>query len=239
MKLKFGGLALALFAVAHWAGAQSVAQTASDALPPAPPAPPGAMTSQPMPSEERVPSAAPTPREPRAAVPPQPQQSEAGAQQPGKTRSWYGWQLLSADALSLSLVAVAVGASGTSNDNGMLTAGALGYVFAPALIHVVHGRPGMAPASASVRAFVPAVGFLLGSAATDCRSEGGGDGAFCGGAGPAVGLFVGVAIASALDAALFSWDKPQTNAAAQPELGLVPVLSPDGKRAELRAFGTF
>lgn len=144
--------------------------------------------------------------------------------------------MLVADGASLTLAAVGAGlSSGSSDGNGTLTVGALGYLFAPAVIHIAHGRVGMAPASVGVRLFVPLAGLLLGSGTEGCRSPG--DSEFCSGTLP--GLLVGLAVASALDAGLFSWDKPNREAAAKPEFGLSPVLSRDGKRAELRAFGTF
>jgi len=145
--------------------------------------------------------------------------------------------VLVSDAASLTLVA-AEAASGSDNSGrrGAVTLGGLGYVLAPAIIHIVHGRAAMAPASVGIRLFVPVAGLLLGSAAGDCRSPSDGD-VFCHGAAP--GLLVGLAVASALDAGLFSWDNPQIEARATPELGFTPVFSPDGKRAELRAYGTF
>jgi hypothetical protein len=145
--------------------------------------------------------------------------------------------VLVADAASLTLVAAeAASGSDSSGGRGAVTLGLLGYVFAPAVVHIAHGRVGMAPASFGVRLFMPVAGLWLGSTAAGCQSHGGDDVAFCGGA---PGLLLGVAVASALDAGLFSWDKPNRELSAEPELGLTPVLSPDGKRAELRAYGAF
>lgn len=156
---------------------------------------------------------------------------------PGTLRSWYGWQVLISDAASLTLVAAeAASGSDSSGRRGAVTLGGLGYVLAPAIIHIVHGRVAMAPASVGVRLFVPVAGMLLGSAADDCQNPTDGQ-LFCHGAVP--GLLVGLAVASALDAGLFSWENPPREARTKPELGFTPVLSPDGKRAELRAYGTF
>ncbi len=47
-----------------------------------------------------------------------------------------------------------------------------------------------------------------------------------------------MALATAIDATLFSWDASQSES-EQPRFGFAPALSPDGKRAELRAFGAF
>ena len=98
----------------------------------------------------------------------------------------------------------------------------------------------MAPASLSVRVFLPATGALLGLALQNCKNTGDDDDAgLCPGAGLTAGLIVGFALASAVDAALFSWDKPKVASDDAPLFGVAPVLSRDGKRAELRAFGTF
>jgi hypothetical protein len=55
----------------------------------------------------------------------------------------------------------------------------------------------------------------------------------------ATGFFVGMALASVLDASLFAWDKPEPEPSAGASFGVTPVLSADGKRGELRAFGQF
>ncbi|HEY1534985.1 MAG TPA: hypothetical protein VGF76_13255 [Polyangiaceae bacterium] len=142
-------------------------------------------------------------------------------------RTWYGTQVLTADAFSVVLVAVGLGVGSTSDDRAYLlaSAGYATYLLAPSVIHLVHGRPGMVPASLGIRLGIPAAGAGLGYA--------------CCGPGLLIGFMAGVVAASAIDTAAFSWDNPQPEKPAAASFGFAPVLSADGKRGELRAFGTF
>jgi hypothetical protein len=142
-------------------------------------------------------------------------------------RTWYGTQVLAADAFSVVLLAVGLGVGSTSDDRAYLLASTsyAPYLLAPSVIHLVHGRPGMVPASLGIRLGIPAAGAALGYA--------------CCGSGLLIGFMAGIVTASAIDVAEFSWDNPQPEKPARASFGFTPVLSADGKRAELRAFGTF
>jgi hypothetical protein len=164
-------------------------------------------------------------------------------------RAWYGHQVLISDLVSVSLLATGLGLA-LSEDRpspdrvatGLLWAGALGYTLAPAAIHVAHERPAIAFASASLRFGLPVFGLLVG-ASSECSIAPAADGPNheCkSGDGPAlVGLFSGIFLSTALDAGLFSYDRPQKRTQTSARFGLLPYLSQDGKRAELRAFGAF
>jgi hypothetical protein len=163
-------------------------------------------------------------------------------QEPTLTRQWYGWQILTSDAVTLSFFGFGLALQSGSNParrDDWLTAGALGYAFVPAVIHLGHLRPGMAVASATVRLMLPTAIWAV-TAAGNCQGPAGDDGdEFCGGTGPTVALLAGIALASAIDAALFSWDSPRAKEPDAASFGFAPVFAPDGKRAELRAYGKF
>ena len=107
-------------------------------------------------------------------------------------------------------------------------------------MHLAHARFGMAPASLAVRVLTPGAGFLLGMAAQNCNGSAKSEEGICAGTGSTVGLLLGIALASAIDAGLFARDNPRPAALSDAtSFGVTPVLSADGKRAELRAFGRF
>jgi hypothetical protein len=171
---------------------------------------------------------------PRPLAPPETSKS--------RERTWYGAQVLTADALSFAIVALGAGVAGSDSDsgNGLAEAGLATYLIAPPVIHLLHGRPGMAPASLGIRIALPILGLVLGNAAQNCDPrQRTADTGICSGPGWAIGLLAGVAAASAVDAAAFSWDNPQRDTAGGASFGVTPVLSADGKRGELLAFGTF
>jgi len=78
------------------------------------------------------------------------------------------------------------------------------------------------------------VGAMVGLASWQCSK-----GEYVCGESALIGMFAGLAVASAVDAALFSWDAPTVGPPEALQFGIAPALSLDGKRAELRAFGTF
>ncbi|HET7544014.1 MAG TPA: hypothetical protein VFK05_29285 [Polyangiaceae bacterium] len=169
-----------------------------------------------------------------------PQSPEPSAHSEWPPPNWYGGQLLISDAVTLSVFGTGIGLAnagktGSTAQNiapGFLWAGTLGYVFAPATIHVVHGRPGIALASASLRFVAPLFGAFLGTSGCrngNCGSE----------SGPWVGLTAGILLASLLDAGAFAYDRRATTSEQTAQFGVSPFLSSDGKRGELRVFGTF
>ncbi|HEY3664369.1 MAG TPA: hypothetical protein VGL19_00155 [Polyangiaceae bacterium] len=146
--------------------------------------------------------------------------------------------MLTSDAISISLLAV--GSSASSNNGTVGSLGIAGYALGAPVIHLAHSRPGMTAASLGIRLPLPIVGAAIGMGLQDCSSsQASNDDWFCGGTGLVAGFFVGMALASALDASLFAWDKPEPKASTGASFGLTPVLSADGKRGELRAFGQF
>jgi hypothetical protein len=103
--------------------------------------------------------------------------------------SWYGWQPLIIDGLSIPLLAAA-GAGGVT------------YLVGGPVVHLAHGRPGAALGSAGLRVGLPLVGGLI-SLAAYC-GDGGGE--LCGLA-VLPGAVVGALGAIAIDASLLSWEK--------------------------------
>lgn len=119
-------------------------------------------------------------------------------------RRWYGWQTLIADAATVTLVPAV--ASQLDKDGGAIALGMVSsYLLASPIIHLAHGRPGIAAASLGLRTGMPMTGALLGAALSgDCR------GSFCGLEGAAIGFVLGVLGASALDAAVLAREPRET-----------------------------
>jgi hypothetical protein len=113
-------------------------------------------------------------------------------------RRWYGWQTLIADGATVTLVPAV--ASQLDSDGTAIAVGMVGsYLLAAPIIHLAHGRPGIAAASLGLRAGLPMGGALLGAAlAGDCRGE------LCGAGGAVIGFVVGILGATTLDAVVLS-----------------------------------
>jgi len=167
-----------------------------------------------------------------------PQPREMGAPGVPSQRAWYGGQVLISDAVTLSVLGTGFGlAHGNAAPDAsaaLIPIGALGYVLVPATIHAFHGQPTTALKSLCLRVGLPALGVVIGKA-QDCPAS---DGGKCG-AGPMLGLAVGIALASLLDAAVLSYDQPSADQVQSAQFGISPFLCADGKRGELRAYGTF
>jgi hypothetical protein len=90
-------------------------------------------------------------------------------------------------------------------DNGAPAVGlaVASYLVAPAVIHIAHGRAGIAAASVGLRLGLPSAGFLLGAGAVVGSHD-----ALLTALGAGIGAAVGVLSASAIDAAALSWDNP-------------------------------
>ncbi|MEO8901841.1 MAG: hypothetical protein ABI627_09970 [Polyangiaceae bacterium] len=54
-----------------------------------------------------------------------------------------------------------------------------------------------------------------------------------------LGAAVGLVLAIALDAGVLAWDEPKRKERPSAQWGLGPTISSDGKRGEVRVFGTF
>lgn len=165
----------------------------ADQQPPPPPAegPPPAVAVEPAPA--LAPAPAPTEvdwhRDPRAR--------RAGRSE----RRWYGWQTLIADGASLLAMPTLAATAGNGGE-ALAYVAVGGYFLGPPLVHVAHGRPGIAAASLGLRAGLPLGGVVLGAAAQgDCRGD------FCAFGGALIGAALGVLAAITLDAAALSYEK--------------------------------
>lgn len=235
---------------AHAAGAQAAQNTAQqpptasfDEIPPAP----ASVNPIPQAAEPvRAPRAQPE-RLQRATAPTQP--TAAPGVQPW-TERWYGWQVLIADASSFGFFVLAVDAANqsygqSSTADALMVVGGGGYFLAAPIIHLGHHRVGAAVASLAMRVVLPIVAGEVGLGAQRCPTPGTEDYGNCGLQGAAEGVVVGALVASVVDATLNSVG-PQTvdrgdehDTKHAPQFGLSPALSADGKRGELRLFGTF
>jgi hypothetical protein len=124
----------------------------------------------------------------------EPQKPESKAPSGEAQRAWYGGQLLISDAASLSLLAtgIALSYSGEEIAPGFLWAGALSYALVPTTIHVLHERPAIAVASASLRVALPGLGLVMGAMIECPFSVDGGGGEKCeSGPGPVLGPRLG------------------------------------------------
>ena len=203
----------------------------------APPAPPPGVTPPPQASEQT-----PVPRLPPAFPASGYERSpERPTWRPFAGRPWYGNEILISDAVTVSLTGLGMGLAANHGNNGeVLLLGFGSYVLASPIIHGVHERWGIATASLSMRFFVPLAGALIGANSGTCPRNDEGDDLFCGSsAAIEAGFLGGMALASAIDASLFSYENRKPEAYAASTFGIAPALSPDGKRGELRAFGTF
>ncbi|MEP7052274.1 MAG: hypothetical protein ABJB12_18050 [Pseudomonadota bacterium] len=250
MKIVCAAVVLGWSVFAHTARAQTAQNTAQqsptasfDAIPTAP----ASVNPIPQPAGPvRAPSAQPAPLQ-RACTPTQP--TAAPFVQPW-TERWYGWQVLIADASSFGLVTL--GVAGTNQSYGqsntarsLVLVGSGGYFLAAPIIHLSHHRVGAAVGSLAMRVVLPVFAGAVGASAQTCPRPGAEDWGNCGLEGAVEGVIVGAILASVVDATLNSVgpqtlgrdDEHETKHA--PSLGLSPALSADGKRGELRLFGTF
>jgi len=146
---------------------------------------------------------------------------------------WYGWQTLTSDGASLATLMTAL----YLGDSKVLAPASLvGLGFGAPVVHAWHGKPLKALGSVALRIGLPATGILIGFSAA--RRPPGGDYGNTGALEGIVGFGAGLILASAIDAAALGWTRaPERTSATQ--LSLLPVLSPDGTRGELRLIGTF
>jgi hypothetical protein len=166
MKLGLGGVMLALAALSRAALAQTAGNSADLPRRAAPAAAPEAHE--------------PPPEWPSVLVEPQP--SSVGATPPVDSPpiqpaergmgKWYGWQILSLDALTLSLTAAGVHLDNNGSNYGtqLFALGALGYAFGSPAIHLAHGRTGYAVGSLSLRVVLPLMGAFVGASSGYCAA---------------------------------------------------------------------
>ncbi len=214
-------LAVAALLYAGSASAQTVAGVPRAAFPDVPQAPQARLPPPP---------AAPTGVRYGYARPwtPMPVAPQHDAPRPAPTRTTsYGYQTLIADGASLGMVL----AGGGSESDGMIALGGIGYLVAAPIVHVVHGRVGIALADAGLRVALP-IGFAYAGAALERCSPGE---ELCGVGGAVMGAFLGVGAAVTLDATLLA--REQVRAEPAPALAIAPMLGKD--RGGVAVSGTF
>ncbi len=111
------------------------------------------------------------------------------------------------------------------------------FVAAPPVIHLVHRRIGAALGSFALRAGAPPLLGLL--AASMCATPAPDEPDDCAPVMTLGGIVLGALAASAIDVATLSYEAVGSGAAPAQQFGVLPVLSADGKRGELRLVGTF
>jgi len=109
--------------------------------------------------------------------------------------SWYGYQLMLADAVSIGL--------GIAAESGEVLLA--GYFVAPIILHGMHRRPVLAVVSPITRFLFPLIGMTLGSTVRNCNQHGD----ECALGGMIYGAGIGVAAAMILDWSL-AWSAPAT-----------------------------
>jgi len=144
---------------------------------------------------------------------------------------WYGGQTLGVDlgAVVLLIVggALAASSSNTSAGDALLAIGSATYVLGPPIVHLTHGRPGVAAGDLGLRLGAPVAGVLAGGFFGLLLGAGGGSDDAAGIA-VIVGGIAGTAFAVAIDAAVFAREpKPAPVAMAHPPpfaLSIAPTL---------------
>jgi hypothetical protein len=120
---------------------------------------------------------------------------------------WYGWQTLTADGIAATLIAPTL-VTNANTDEALWCLGIGGYAFASPIIHLTHGRPGIAAGVFGLRLGVPVVGLILGAqldknaplrcnAMLDCRQSHD---------GMVVGGLLGGVLVAVLDATVFAYE---------------------------------
>ncbi len=151
-------------------------------------------------------------------------------------RHWYGWQVMTADLAAASIFVTGI-VIVRHSPTVPLVLGAAVFVAAPPAIHFAHGRVGAGLGSLGLRLALPTAFGLLGR--TSCNPGDPGDSyRACQGVNEVLYGILGMVVASTIDAAALSTEKLSADASG-PQVGFSPVLSADGKRAELRLVGSF
>lgn len=154
------------------------------------------------------PQPAPTPPVVQQPPPPKPEQ-------PRYEETWYGYQTITVDALSLGLLV-----AGTASRSGSLALGGyLGFLLGTPIVHMVHGNIGAGFGSMGLRFLVPLIGMGVGAVAGLIIGGTGGSGdldSFGRGANGAIsGLVIGGLIGTGgcilIDAAGFAYTKERVD----------------------------
>jgi len=159
---------------------------------------------------------------------------------PTMETSWYGYQTLFVDAASLGVLVVGVAAS----NDALGALGIAGYALGGPSIHAAHKRSGAVAGSLALRLGLPlAAGGIGYAAASAHKCETDSDGNGCDWAGLAgivtVGfsVFIGMTVASIVDAAALAHESIPASPATKPTLGF--AVAPTRGGATLGASGTF
>jgi len=178
-------------------------------------------------------------------VPAAPQVREPAA---SPERRWYGGETLLSDVASLALVFGGLKAadgngiydSGTpAAANALTTLGLVGYAAGAPALHLIHERPLPALGSFGLRVGLPVLGGVLGSALAQCPPPPPQEYGSCGTGELVLGVSAGVLAAIVVDATVLGWKTEKPEPPAGPRVGFAPVISNDGKRAELHVYGSF
>ena len=162
---------------------------------------------------------------------------------------WYGWQTLISDGTSLLLVPLLGTRIASGETVAYVAVG--GYLLGAPVVHLAHGRPGMAAASLGLRVVMPLAGALVGAGLERCRGD------LCGLGGALVGGALGVISATVIDAAALTHetvadeDEPRdarttstgrsaTHAPAPKSVAVTPAIGPrSGGGFDVGVGGTF
>jgi hypothetical protein len=138
---------------------------------------------------------------------------------PASDYRWYGFELLAADALSLT----AMYAGAASGTDALAVPGVVGLFVAAPLVHAVEGNGGRALGSLGVRLVLPIAGAALASWDYDRNDKG--DGCDCMGGALATfgGFALGLVSAMAVDALVLGWEREAPPPRKQ--LSLVPTVA--------------
>lgn len=217
---------VALFSSAYLLGVPAHAQTNAPAKPPPPGAPtsvaaqldsgPTATTTSSANGHVQIPAQESTPDQMVETV-------------PSTKRIWYGWQTLTADAISSTLI---FASPLVDESRSLIGPGIFGYLVGGPIVHFVNARVGAGFASLGVRFGMPAATYILMASGTaKCIDSN------CGHDAGSVGLLLGYAGAIALDAAVLAWKRTPT----QPTAGtsLVPLVGIDATGGWIGAASRF
>lgn len=144
--------------------------------------------------------------------------------EPDPERAWYGWQPLIIDVAMLGAGIATVRSKDLTRSETGAGLAVLPWVFGFTLapwIHGFHGRWGTALASFAMRSVGVGFGALAGLIGY-CSASGGDTG--CTNTGATYGLLGGVILASAIDSALLSYAKPDTDTSSA---RVMPFVAPD------------
>ena len=151
-------------------------------------------------AESPTPAASPIADTPPTASATSSMSADAGARSSSR---WYGWQTLTADAISAGILTIGL----TSWTVESTVAGHAGILFATPVVHAVHGNVGRGFGSFALRLLVPSLGAGLGLGAA-YLSEKDGITELSAVRAAGIGAGIGAAMCIALDATVLAYDRP-------------------------------